>query len=468
MHIGDLLADRFQLRARVSQGRHGDLWRAQDTANNRDVALKVLRIEPADGEDVSADLRRHADTLTLVRHPGVVDVVEYVDAVDSDGSTLACLATDYLEATPLSQLPRPDNRMDVESVLPIVMQTAEALHAAHEAGLVHGDVSADHILMRGDESVTLVGFTAPQPDRAAEQPQDDEKAPGGAAEDVRALSAVAYRLLSGRDPAAAGLPSEPLPADVPAAVSSLVMRGLATGPGPHPRPRLTSAANMADLVCRVIADQSRRPVDASAATPAGDDSESTEQPDLAAYAAPAAPQPDEDDAPRPRRRRLWFGVVAAVAILCVAAVAHQSWPASLTPDSARSASAAGATLLPDSDDDEAVHSPDSVPSVDAETPNSASPDDTGNESGSADTEPSQTPSDDPSSSPDPEVPEVVGMDRLEAETALEEAGFSVEVDYEGAGSEECPVHAQDPDASSTHPDGATVTISVKKRFIVCT
>ena len=132
---------RFQLLERVGQGSFGTVWQARDTQLERIVALKVPHHHAlASGLDTDR-LEREARVAAQLRHPGIVRLYELVTI---DG--LPVLVSDFIEGPPLKDLLESRRLTFRESAL-LVAQVAEALHHAHERGLVHRDVKPANIMM---------------------------------------------------------------------------------------------------------------------------------------------------------------------------------------------------------------------------------------------------------------------------------------------------------------------------------
>ena len=135
----------------------GVVYRARDTQLNRVVALKVLR--PAAGVDAEAwlearaRLRREAQASAALTHPAIVTLF---DVGEVDGYPF--LAMEYIEGQTLRELldgPEPPSR---ETTLVWLRTVAEALSAAHHAGIVHRDIKPENVMVRIDGQVKVLDF----------------------------------------------------------------------------------------------------------------------------------------------------------------------------------------------------------------------------------------------------------------------------------------------------------------------
>lgn len=138
---------RFVVIARIGQGTGGTVFSAYDPELDRKVALKLL----APGV---TDQRWNGEARALARlnHPNVVTLYEV-----GDYEGRAFLALELVEGQSLAEWLDEEPRRPSE-VLPIIIAAARGVHAAHEAGLVHGDIKPSNILLGKDGTVRVADF----------------------------------------------------------------------------------------------------------------------------------------------------------------------------------------------------------------------------------------------------------------------------------------------------------------------
>jgi LuxR family maltose regulon positive regulatory protein len=258
---GMALAERYELSHRIAVGGMGEVWQAADRVIGRDVAVKVLKAELIDAPGFLERFRAEGRHAARVDHDGIARVYDYGE---SDGT--AFLVMELVNGEPLSDVVRRESPLPPERVLDIVAQTAHALHAAHQAGVVHRDIKPDNLLITPDGRVKITDFGIA---RVADQvpftatghvmgtvqyisPEQVSGRPVTAASDIYSLGVVAYEALvghrpfTGESPVAIALAQvndapPPMPADVPQALRDLVLSCLAKDPAQRPR----SAADLA-------------------------------------------------------------------------------------------------------------------------------------------------------------------------------------------------------------------------------
>ncbi|MBU2111778.1 MAG: protein kinase, partial [Actinobacteria bacterium] len=120
----------------------GEVWRASDTTLGRTVAVKVLKREYADDPSFRSRFETEARHAASLHHPGIAAVFDFGEAESVDGSGVPrpYLVMELVEGQPLSALLRPGAPMDPDAATDLMAQAADAIAAAHAAGIVHRDV----------------------------------------------------------------------------------------------------------------------------------------------------------------------------------------------------------------------------------------------------------------------------------------------------------------------------------------
>jgi TolB-like protein/Flp pilus assembly protein TadD/predicted Ser/Thr protein kinase len=130
----------------------GEVYRAEDTTLDREVALKVLPTELASDPERLARFEREAKTLAALDHPNIVTIYTVEEA---DG--VRFLTMQLVDGKQLSEL-IPRGGMPVERIFELAIPLAEALAAAHEKGVVHRDLKPANIMVTNDDRVKVLDF----------------------------------------------------------------------------------------------------------------------------------------------------------------------------------------------------------------------------------------------------------------------------------------------------------------------
>ncbi|MFO0561578.1 MAG: protein kinase [Polyangiales bacterium] len=141
---GETLVGKYRLDKRLGAGGMGDVYRAENTAIGRRVAIKILRQELLDQPQVVQRFLREARAANKVRHPNVVDVLDVGE--DRDGAPF--IVQELLEGQDLAQhFEDFGGRISPRSGVAIMLPVIDAVAAAHRAGVVHRDLKPENVFL---------------------------------------------------------------------------------------------------------------------------------------------------------------------------------------------------------------------------------------------------------------------------------------------------------------------------------
>ena len=327
---GQVFGSRYELVSRIAIGGMGEVWKANDSVIGRTVAIKILKDEYMGDSGFRERFRAEARHAALVNHEGIANVFDYGE---EEGS--AYLVMELVPGEALSSILEREKILPASRVLSIVSQTASALHAAHQAGLVHRDIKPGNLLITPDGSVKITDFGIA---RLADQvpltatgqvmgtvqylaPEQAGGKPASPATDVYSLGIVAYEALAGKRPfrgesqvaiAMAQIKETPpeLPSSIPSAVRALVMSCMAKKPEGRP----ASAHDLAQAALALARGDDAAGLALIPAPVADKDSSGKKK------ATPVSTDTSPVDSPRKLGRNFWLfsGIGAFVAIALIA------------------------------------------------------------------------------------------------------------------------------------------------------
>jgi len=145
----------YEIQAKIGAGGMGQVYRAMDLRLRRPVALKVLAPYLTHDEAALRRFEQEAHAASALNHPNILTVFEFGE---SEG--LHYIATELIEGPTLRSELQPGGRgrFEIKAAVPVAVQIASALAAAHGSGIVHRDIKPENILIRGDGLVKLVDF----------------------------------------------------------------------------------------------------------------------------------------------------------------------------------------------------------------------------------------------------------------------------------------------------------------------
>src|SRR5215831_2801331 len=256
LSIGIVLQGTYRILRPLAEGGCGEIYLAAHTRLPGRFAIKLLHRSLARDNDALTRFRQEAEITSSLRHPHIVQVVDF--NITDNG--VPFLVMELLEGKLLSQRIMA-GALEPTAAADIIEQTASALHAAHERGIVHRDLKPENIMLLAGtgiaDFVKVLDFGISQAswrprltegERVAGTPQymAPEQAQGLREQidhrsDQFSLAAIAYTLLTGREPFRGEnpiavlyevvhtepvAPSQIVPA-LGAEIDAVIMRGLA-------------------------------------------------------------------------------------------------------------------------------------------------------------------------------------------------------------------------------------------------
>ncbi|MFD1705837.1 Stk1 family PASTA domain-containing Ser/Thr kinase [Siminovitchia sediminis] len=253
MLIGKRISGRYKIIRMIGGGGMANVYLAHDMILDRDVAVKVLRLDFADEEEFIRRFQREAQSATSLNHPNIVNIFDV-----GEEDNIYYIVMEYVDGMTLKQYIHNHYPISVQKVIDIVSQITSALEHAHYNHIVHRDIKPQNILIDHEGNVKITDFGIAMALSATSITQTNavlgsvhylspEQARGGMAtkkSDIYALGIVMFELLTGRLPfsgesavsiALKHLQAEtPRPSrwnpDIPQSVENIVLKATAKDP----------------------------------------------------------------------------------------------------------------------------------------------------------------------------------------------------------------------------------------------
>lgn len=150
--LGTCLGGRFRLRALIGTGAYGRVYRAEQVALHRDVAVKILEPRLARDPDFVDQLHAEALITSRLNHPNIVSVIDFGRTEEG----LVYIVMEYLRGHTLTALNAEAWPMPLARIGAIMHQILEGLAEAHALKIVHSDLKSDNILIEQRTSGDVV------------------------------------------------------------------------------------------------------------------------------------------------------------------------------------------------------------------------------------------------------------------------------------------------------------------------
>jgi serine/threonine-protein kinase len=145
--------EHYEILERLGQGGMGDVYRAADLLLEREVALKLLRPEYATTPEFAERFRAEAVTLAKLSHPHIAALFGVV----RDSAQL-CMVMELTKGETLGALMKRTGALSWERAILLTGQMLDALHYAHERGVVHRDIKPSNLMVGPDDQLKLMDF----------------------------------------------------------------------------------------------------------------------------------------------------------------------------------------------------------------------------------------------------------------------------------------------------------------------
>lgn len=209
MFLGKRISGRYKILEMIGGGGMSNVYLAHDMILDRDVAIKVLRYDFSNEDDLHRRFQREALSATSLTHPNIVNIFD----VGEDGD-IHYLVMEYVEGKTLKQYIVDSAPLQPYEAVEIMKQLTSAISNAHQNQIIHRDIKPQNILMDDEKNVKITDFGIAMALSATSFTQTNsvlgtvhylspEQARGGTAtkkSDIYALGIVLYELLTGKLP----------------------------------------------------------------------------------------------------------------------------------------------------------------------------------------------------------------------------------------------------------------------------
>ncbi|MCT4396567.1 Stk1 family PASTA domain-containing Ser/Thr kinase [Periweissella beninensis] len=274
MMPNQIIGGRYQIKRPLGEGGMANVYLAHDLILDRDVSLKILRIDMASDVRTSQRFYREAVAATELVHPNIVSLYDY-----GEDQGMQYLVMEYIDGMDLKSYIKETFPIPYEKVIKIMEQILSAVATAHQAGIIHRDLKPQNILIDKHEVAKISDFGIALTNDAVSMTQTNtilgsvhylspEQTRGGMAtdrSDVYSLGIILFEMLVGHVPfegdnavaialqhSQSEIPDlKELDSKIPQPMENVVLRATAK----DPTLRYTSVAEMATDLSSVLAPQ---------------------------------------------------------------------------------------------------------------------------------------------------------------------------------------------------------------------
>lgn len=209
MLIGKRISGRYKILEMIGGGGMANVYLAHDMILDRDVAVKILRLDFSNDEEFIRRFRREAQSATSLAHPNIVNIYDV-----GEEDSIYYIVMEYVDGQTLKQYIQQNSPVPVDKALDILQQLTSAISHAHQNHIIHRDIKPHNILIDAHGNVKITDFGIAMALSATSITQTNsvlgsvhylspEQARGGMANkksDIYSLGIVMFELLTGRLP----------------------------------------------------------------------------------------------------------------------------------------------------------------------------------------------------------------------------------------------------------------------------
>ena len=207
-YIGKMLDDRYEIIELIGAGGMANVYKAKCHRLNRMVAVKILKADMAENEEIRRRFRDESRAVAQLSHSNIVSVYDVSSSADTE-----YIVMELIDGITLKQYMARRGEMDWRESLHFIIQIMHALEHAHSRGIVHRDIKPQNIMVLRDGGVKVADFGIACLQNAAQTMTQDalgsvhyispEQARGehiDARSDIYSAGVVLYEMLTGRLP----------------------------------------------------------------------------------------------------------------------------------------------------------------------------------------------------------------------------------------------------------------------------
>jgi predicted Ser/Thr protein kinase len=155
-HLG-----KYEIRRELGKGSMGVVYEAFDPLIERSVAIKIIRpdqLGPSQSVELLARLKREAQAVGRLNHPGVVAIYDYGEDASFGGTKVAFIAMELIDGKELKHYFDNKHRFSPSDIARIMGEVLSALQHAHERGVTHRDVKPSNVILLRSGAVKMADF----------------------------------------------------------------------------------------------------------------------------------------------------------------------------------------------------------------------------------------------------------------------------------------------------------------------
>ena len=168
-YIGKKLDGRYEIQEIIGVGGMANVYRAYDSIDDRTVAVKILRDEHMQNDELLRRFRNESKAIAVLSHPNIVKVYDV-----SFNEDIQYIVMEYIDGITLKEYIEQQKVLRWKEAVHFTVQILRALQHAHDKGIVHRDIKPQNIMLLADGTIKVADFGIARFARSSQQTVTDK------------------------------------------------------------------------------------------------------------------------------------------------------------------------------------------------------------------------------------------------------------------------------------------------------
>lgn len=151
--IGKKIEGRYQISELIGVGGMANVYKATDLSDGKTVAVKVLRQEFYENEELLRRFKNESKAIAMLSHPNIIEVYDVCFS-----HNMRCIVMEYIDGITLKEYMEEQRPLGWKETVHFILQILKALSHAHAKGIVHRDIKPQNVMLLSDARIKITDF----------------------------------------------------------------------------------------------------------------------------------------------------------------------------------------------------------------------------------------------------------------------------------------------------------------------
>ncbi len=151
--IGKKIEGRYQISELIGVGGMANVYKATDLSDGKTVAVKILREEFYENEELLRRFKNESKAIAMLSHPNIIEVYDVCFS-----HNMRCIVMEYIDGITLKEYMEEQRPLGWKETVHFILQILKALSHAHSKGIVHRDIKPQNVMLLSDAKIKITDF----------------------------------------------------------------------------------------------------------------------------------------------------------------------------------------------------------------------------------------------------------------------------------------------------------------------